>query len=67
MLSMLETIKAQIMTRHYTKNKDRSSWTGPICPKIRKKLDKHIELSRNVFVDGAGDGLFQVGDRKSVV
>uniref|UniRef100_A0ACD5V6R4 Uncharacterized protein n=1 Tax=Avena sativa TaxID=4498 RepID=A0ACD5V6R4_AVESA len=58
-LSMLETIKAQIMTRHYTKNKDRSSWTGPICPKIRKKLDKHIELSRNVFANAAGDGLFQ--------
>jgi hypothetical protein len=59
---MFATIKAQIMTIHYTKNNERSTCPGPICPKIRKKLEKHIELSNNVFADGAGDGLFQVGE-----
>jgi hypothetical protein len=61
-LSMLERIKSQIMSRHYTKQKEREGWTGPICPKIRKRVDKHIELANNVYADAAGDGLFAVGE-----
>jgi hypothetical protein len=61
-LAMLATIKSQFQSRVYTKNKEWENWTGPICPKIRKKLDKHIELSNNVYADGAGDGLFAVGE-----
>src|SRR4051812_39023653 len=61
-LSMLETVKCQLMSRHYTKNQERSTWTGPICPKIMKKLQKNIEFANNVFAEGAGDGLFKVGE-----
>lgn len=61
LLSMFERVKSQIMTRNYTKLKDAESWNGPICPKIRKKVEKNIELSNNVYADPAGDGLFAVG------
>ena len=61
-LSMLERVKSQLMSRHYTKQKEASTWPGPICPKIKKKLDRNIELSNNVYADGAGDGLFAVGE-----
>jgi hypothetical protein len=50
------------MTRNYTKLKDAENWCGPICPKIRKKVEKNIELSNNVYADPAGDGLFAVGE-----
>jgi hypothetical protein len=56
---MFERVKSQLMTRHYTKQKDEEKWLGPIYPKIHKKLLKNIELSSNVYVDGAGEGLFQ--------
>jgi hypothetical protein len=59
---MFERVKSQLMTRHYTKQKDEEKWPGPIFPKIHKKLLKNIELSSNVYADGAGDGLFQVGE-----
>jgi hypothetical protein len=64
-LSMFDRIKDQIMSRHYTKLKDVASFKGPICPNFLEKLDKHIELSHDCFVDGAGDGLFKVGARFS--
>jgi hypothetical protein len=64
-LKMFYRIKDQFMSRHYSKMKDSSSFNRPICPKIQKKLDKHIELSHDCFVDGAGDGLFKVGARFS--
>ncbi|KAM0832494.1 hypothetical protein ACQ4PT_064865 [Festuca glaucescens] len=62
LLSMFERVKSQIMTRNYTKLKDAETWTGPMCPKIRKKVDKNIELSNNVYADPAGDGLFAMGE-----
>jgi hypothetical protein len=62
LLSMFERVKSQIMTRNYTKLKDAENWCGPICPKIRKKVEKNIELSNNVYADPAGDGLFAVGE-----
>jgi hypothetical protein len=64
-LSMFDRMKDQFMTRHYTKMKDAAKFTGPICPKIQKMLDKHIELSNDCFVEGAGDGLFKVAARFS--
>jgi hypothetical protein len=65
LLSMLQRIKDQIMSRNYNKFKEASSITSSICPKIKKKLEKNIELSNNSFVDGAGDGLFKVGEIQS--
>ena len=59
---MFDRIKDQLMTRHYTKLREAEGFTGVICPKIQKNLDKNIEWSKNCFSDGAGDGLFKVGD-----
>jgi hypothetical protein len=64
-LSMFDRIKDQVMTRHYTKMKEASKFIGPICPKIQKKLSKHIEWSHDCYVEGAGDGLFKVAARFS--
>ena len=36
---------------------------GNICPKIKKKVEKLTEWANLCYVDGAGDGVFQVGDR----
>jgi hypothetical protein len=41
-LSIFDRMKDQFMTRHYTKNKDATCFTCPICPTIQKKLDKRI-------------------------
>ena len=63
MLSMLERIKGQLMTRHYTKLQEAEKMTGNICPKIKKQVEKLIEWASTCYVHGAGDGAFQVGDR----
>jgi hypothetical protein len=62
MLSMLERIKSQIMTRNYNKQKEEKKWTGDICPKIKKRVDRNIEFAKNCFVDRAGDGVFAVAE-----
>jgi hypothetical protein len=36
--------------------------TGIITPKIKKKLDKNMELANNSFVEGVGDGMFKVSE-----
>jgi hypothetical protein len=59
---MLERIKSQIMTRNYNKQKEQMKWNGAICPKIKKRVDKNIELAKNCYVDGAGDGVFAVAE-----
>ncbi|KAM0880196.1 hypothetical protein ACQ4PT_033737 [Festuca glaucescens] len=61
-LSMFEKIKGQVMTRQYTKRKEEQKWPGSICPKIRKMVEKNVQYSSNCYVDGAGDGLFQVNE-----
>ena len=43
-LSMLERIKNQIMTRHYNKQKEAENFVGTVCPKIRKKLPRMLNL-----------------------
>uniref|UniRef100_A0A0A9BG66 Uncharacterized protein n=1 Tax=Arundo donax TaxID=35708 RepID=A0A0A9BG66_ARUDO len=56
-LSMLQTIKAQLTSRHYTKHKDgKENLMGPICPKIRQKVLKNAEMEKTCYVchlDGA--------------
>ena len=60
-LSMIQKIKAQLMTRFYNKQKELSEkWIGPVCPKIRNKLLKNSEFSNMCFVLLAGKGIFQV-------
>ncbi|KAM0832338.1 hypothetical protein ACQ4PT_064967 [Festuca glaucescens] len=64
-LSMFERIKGQIMTRNYNKQKEEEKWPGVVCPKIKKRVLKNVELSNNCYADGAGDGLFAVYDMVS--
>ena len=60
-VSMLEKIKNQLMTKFYTKNQEVEEMGGTVCPKIRKKLVKFEDLSNNYFALPAGKGLFVVG------
>jgi hypothetical protein len=49
------------MTRFYNKQTElNEKWTGPVCPKIRKKLLKNSDFSNMCFVLPAGKGIFQV-------
>jgi hypothetical protein len=51
---MFERIKAHIMSRHYSKQEEEEKWPGAICPKINKRVLKHVEKSNNCYFDGAG-------------
>lgn len=65
-LSMLEKIMGQLMSRVYNKQKEvMEKWTGPVYPKIRKKLLKNSEMAYICYVVPAGKGIFQVQDRAS--
>ena len=61
--SMIDKIKTQLMVRFYNKRKEAENWPGSICPKIRKRVEKNIELSATCMVSGAGDGIFQVDNK----
>ncbi|KAM0917767.1 hypothetical protein ACQ4PT_009211 [Festuca glaucescens] len=61
-LSMLERIKHQLMIRHCTKLKEAQKMVGLVCPKIKKKVEKNMELASNIFADGAGEGIFAIDD-----
>jgi DNA-binding TFAR19-related protein (PDSD5 family) len=52
---MFDRVKNQMMTRHYSKGKEAAVMTGILTPKIKKKLDKNIELANNSFAEGAGE------------
>jgi hypothetical protein len=63
-LSMLETIKTQLMTRFYTKGGEVGvQWDGIICLKIKKKLVRNMNWSNTCYPTLAGQGIFQVQDR----
>ncbi|CAN6361008.1 unnamed protein product [Urochloa humidicola] len=60
-LSMIQQVKTQLMTRHYNKEKEVGEvWDGPICPKIRKKLNKNVQFANTCYAQPAGNGIFQV-------
>ena len=60
-VSMLECILAKISLRHASKHREAvEKWTGRICPKIRKKLEKNADFSANCFATNAGNGIFHV-------
>ena len=60
MLSMLQRIKTELMTRHYNKQQEAiEKWEGmSICPKIRKKVAKNAEYANTCYVQPAGKGIF---------
>lgn len=64
-LSMMERIKSQLMTRIYSKQKEMQKWQGDICPKIMKKLQRNAEMANICYVLPAGMGIFQVQERDS--
>lgn len=59
-LSMFERIKTQLMTRHYSKQKEVEGFVGNFCPKIRSKVIKNSEFANLCFAMPAGHGVFQV-------
>jgi hypothetical protein len=63
-LSMLERIKCQLMTRHYSKQKEVENFTGSFCPKIRAKVSKNAEFANLCFALPSGQGVFQVQIRE---
>jgi hypothetical protein len=58
---MFEKIRSQIQHRYYTKRKEANEkMEGTITPKIRDKLRKYTEFSRDVEVSPATNGVFGV-------
>ena len=58
-LSMLEKIRCQIMNRIYTKQQEaRDKWTCTIYPKVKTKLDRHIDVAASCMIYPAGGGIF---------
>ena len=52
-ISMIKRIFNQLSTWLRTKREELESFTGPICPKVQKQLDKFIELSNNCFISNS--------------
>jgi len=46
LITMLGTIRRQLMNRYHTKREGASQATNEICPKIREKLERSKELQR---------------------
>ena len=61
MLSMLKSIFYKIIQTIVSKQKEPEKWTGTICPKIRKKLEKFMDWASNCMVLSAGGGEYRVG------
>ena len=59
-LSMLENIFYKLLNRIVTKQQEAANWTGRICPKIKKKMDKLTDFAAGCAVICAGGGIFQV-------
>lgn len=54
-LSMLDKIKCQLMTRHVKKfNELTNEMIGQLCPKFRKKLNKNTELANIYYALSTG-------------
>jgi hypothetical protein len=57
-LSMLEKIRSQLMSRFYNKYKELEQMQGSVCLKIRKKVLKNAEYANLCFALPAGQGVF---------
>lgn len=56
---MFEKIRCQMMNRLYAKQKEAvEKWGGKICPKIRKKVERHADYAGRVDVFPSGPGIF---------
>ncbi|XP_042012220.1 uncharacterized protein LOC121760647 [Salvia splendens] len=59
-LTMLEVIRMKLVKRMCFKGKVAHKYTGAICPKIIKKLEKYKELSSNCWATEAGARKYSV-------
>lgn len=60
-LSMLEQIRCQLMSRICSKQKEAlEKWIRSLCPKIQKRLNKNAKYAANCFTLAAGNGVYQV-------
>ena len=59
-LTMIDRINQQLMTRIVKKQEEGEKFTGPICPKLAKKLTKFVDLASECFLQPAGTGVFYV-------
>jgi hypothetical protein len=57
---MMHAIFYKIEAKIVAKQKEVEKWTGTICPKIKKKIDKFTEWSKKCFVDLAAKRLYHV-------
>jgi hypothetical protein len=48
---MFERIKGRIMSGKCIKQKEEEKWPGVVCPKIKKRVLKNVELSRKDCID----------------
>ncbi len=58
-LTMLEVIRCKIMVRIARKRSAEAKWTGKLCHKITKKLNKNIDNSRNCWPMELGGQAFK--------
>jgi hypothetical protein len=63
-LNMFESIRTQLMTRHYNKQKEAERFVGNFCPKIRAKVTRNAEFANLCYPLPAGHGVFQVQIRE---
>jgi len=63
-LSMFERIKTQLMTRHYTKQKEADGFASNFFPKIRAKESSNAEFANMCYAMPSGHGVFQVQIRE---
>lgn len=59
-LSMLETMFYKILQRGVGKQKEVDKWQGRICPKIKKKLEKFTEWSKQCSVQPSSNYVYSV-------
>ncbi|KAK8649082.1 hypothetical protein V6N13_129818 [Hibiscus sabdariffa] len=53
-------MKTKIMQRIAKEAAEADKWTGPLCPKIQKKLETTIEMSARCWPTNAGGNRYQV-------
>jgi hypothetical protein len=59
-LTMIDRINQQLMTRVCAKQEEGEKFPGPICPKPTCKLNKFVDLAAECYVLPAGEGVFDV-------
>ncbi|KAM3198316.1 hypothetical protein ACQJBY_073454 [Aegilops geniculata] len=57
---MLDYIFHKLANRIVGKQREAEKWSGRLCPKIQKKLDKYVEWAKNCRVKEYGKCVFQV-------